>query len=143
MNLLKDLIHDRLVKFVAIGAMAVATATVSRATIVGPYAVDADTLHLWHFDDTNGTPINAPTNAANFDAVTSNPITSPIVMTNTPGQVNQSGFPGYPATNFALQAQAPFTNALAPAINFGFCVESAPTPEECVLIALSICYRGR
>ncbi|MEY2429046.1 MAG: hypothetical protein QOJ40_1931 [Verrucomicrobiota bacterium] len=121
---LEKLIQDRLATFVIIVAMAVAAPAVSRAAIFGPYTNDVYTLHLWHFDDNNGTPANAPTNAANFDAVTSNPQTTPIVMTNTPGQVNQPAFAGYPPTNFALQAQAPFTNPVAPFINFGSSVRT-------------------
>jgi hypothetical protein len=109
---------------IVIGFITLATSNISRAALFGPYTNDVNTLHLWHFDDINGSPLNAPTNAANFDAVSNNPITSPIVMSNTPGLVNQSGFTGYPPTDFALQGQPPFTNSVAPLINFGYSVET-------------------
>jgi hypothetical protein len=93
----------------------------SRATIVGPYTNDFYTLHLWHFDETGATPANAPTNALAFDSSV-NPQTIPIVLSNTPGEVNVSGWPGYPPTQFALQAQPAYSY---PGVaNFGYCVET-------------------
>ncbi len=64
-------------RLVALGAMAAAMTTASQAGLVGPYPVDGNTLHLWHFDETNG--------ALALDAVNSNPQTTPMVLSNTPG----------------------------------------------------------
>src|ERR1035438_10224543 len=83
---------------IAIGIIALTLTPASRAAIRGPYAVDADTLHLWHFDETGATPFNAPTNALEFDSITNNIQTSPITFSNTPGKVNEVYYPGYPAT---------------------------------------------
>src|SRR5258708_3667973 len=90
----------------AAGVMAVGMCGVSRAGLAGPYAVDGNTLHLWHFDETVATPSNAPTNALAFDAVTNNLQTSQVVLSNTPGRFNgSSGVPD----NFALQGQPAFS----------------------------------
>lgn len=93
---------------VLIGAILCAMASTSRAGLVGPYAVDGNTLHLWHLDENNGTPPDAPTNGYCFDSVTNNPQTVPLTMTNTPGPVSEPGFNGYPPTSFLLMGQPAF-----------------------------------
>jgi hypothetical protein len=93
-----------------IGVMAWAPA--SRAAVFGPYTVDNNTLHLWHLDETTGIPyitnngtssaqFGSVTNGVFFDAVTGNPQTSPIDLTNTPGLVSQPISAGFPPSNFA------------------------------------------
>lgn len=93
---------------ILIGAILCATASTSRAGLVGPYAVDDNTLHLWHLDENNGTPPDAPTNGYCLDSVTNNPQTPSLAMTNTPGPVSQPGVTGYPPTSFLLMGQPAF-----------------------------------
>ncbi|HEX3628028.1 MAG TPA: LamG-like jellyroll fold domain-containing protein [Verrucomicrobiae bacterium] len=112
----------RMSLLMAVGIIAIACAPVCRAGLMGPYTNDFYTLHLWHMDDVNGTPLNAPTNALNID-VTTNPQTRAITESNTPGEVNESQFSGYPPTEFALQGQQCYTNLGLPN-DFGSCVET-------------------
>jgi Concanavalin A-like lectin/glucanases superfamily len=93
---------------IAIGIMVLSMASVTRAGLVGPYTEDGSTLHLWHLDETNGTPVNAPTNGFCLDSITDNPQTSPLVMSNVPGPVSEPGFSGYPPTSFLLMGQPAF-----------------------------------
>lgn len=111
-------------------AMMMTGVSVSHAAIVGPYANDVYTLHLWHFDETGATPPNAPTNALAFD-VSTNLQTSPITLSNTPGPVSEPGFSGYPPTQFALQGQPAYAPANDPLVNFGHCV--ATTNLSCLI----------
>src|SRR5580698_1145717 len=125
----KELIFSRLSRLLVIASLAAAMLPAGRAAIVGPYTPDANTLHLWHFDETGATPANAPTNALAFDAITNNPQTSPITFSNTPGPVNEDGFPGYPPNNFALQGQTSYSY---PGVaDYGYCVET--TNFSCLL----------
>jgi len=103
-------------------ALMIALVPASRAAVFGPYTADANTLHLWHFDETTGASYitnngtssgqyGTVTNGVFFDSVTSNPQTSPITFTNTPGPVSQPAFASvpptnFPPTNFASQGQA-------------------------------------
>ncbi len=129
MKFLKSSIHNRLAKHIFAVGITVAITSVIEAAIVGPYTVDANTLHLWHFDETGATPANAPTNALAFDAVTNNPQTSSITLSNTPGPVNENGFPGYPPNNFALQGQTAYSY---PGVaDYSYCVET--TNFSCLL----------
>ncbi len=77
--------------------MAFAPAT--HAGLTGPYAVDGNTLHLWHLQETSG-PFC-------FDSVSNqNPQTFNFDLTNTPGPNALPEFAGiYPTTNFTLLAQ--------------------------------------
>jgi hypothetical protein len=95
----------------ALGLMTLLIAQPSRAGLVGPYPVDSDTLHLWHLDENNGTPANAPTNGFFLDSVSNNLQTSPIVMSNIPGPVSDPTFAGYPPTSFVLMGQPAFSVA--------------------------------
>ena len=115
----------------AIGIIALTLTPASRAAIRGPYAVDADTLHLWHFDETGATPFYAPTNALAFDAVSNNPQTSAITLSNTPGKVNEVFYPGYPPAEFALQGVPSFS--VPGIVNFGYCVQT--TNHSCLIMA--------
>jgi len=114
-----------------VGAILLALAPASRAAIVGPYTVDANTLHLWHFDETGATPFLAPTNALEFDSVSNNPQTSAITFSNTPGKVNEVYYPGYPPTSFALQGVPSFT--VPGTVNYGTCVQT--TNFSCLIMS--------
>jgi hypothetical protein len=119
LNLIQRLIQNWLMKLAVMGVMALALPSVNRAAIVGPYPVDGYTLHLWHLDETNGTPVNAPTNGLAFDAVSNNPQTTPITMSLNPGKFN--GAFGTP-TDFPLQGQPAF--AVPGFLTYGYSVET-------------------
>ncbi len=61
--------------FITVGALAVAIS--AQAGLQIPYALDADTLHLWHLDDANGLYA--------VDAVSNNPITLTNLGMPNPG----------------------------------------------------------
>ncbi len=65
---------------VVLGAIALAMTPSSRAGLAVPYTVDADTLHLWHLNTTNGmvTP----------DSQSNNLQTTPMALVVTPGKTN-------------------------------------------------------
>jgi len=42
----------------------------SSALIVGPYSPDADTLHLWHFNETNAPVLDSVTNGLSLTSLT-------------------------------------------------------------------------
>ncbi len=126
----KELFFGRLSRLLLVISLAAAILPAGHGAIVGPYTVDSNTLHLWHFDETGATPANAPTNALAFDAITNNPQTSAITLSNTPGPVNENGFPGYPPSNFALQGQTSFSY---PGVaDYDYCVQTtnfSPAPD--------------
>ncbi len=85
----------------------------SRAGIVGNYPVDGNTLHLWHFDETNSTGVAAPLFA--YDAISNQNnglagFNGGITLSNVPGpdilaptEFATNGQPGYAAyTNGSL-----------------------------------------
>jgi hypothetical protein len=59
MKFFKRTVHSRLIKNILAAGIAIAMAPAIPAAIVGPFTVDGSTLHLWHFDEINGTPVNA------------------------------------------------------------------------------------
>jgi hypothetical protein len=94
-------LHARLL--LLLGALLLALAPASRASVAAPYSVDVNTLHLWHCDETTGNQI--------FDAVSNNLQTVPITMTAIYGKSNAPvGLPTQFATNYqpaALPFQLP------------------------------------
>ncbi|HEY1790913.1 MAG TPA: LamG-like jellyroll fold domain-containing protein [Verrucomicrobiae bacterium] len=123
MKQLKELIHNRLVGIVIAGAMAVMLPSACRAGIVGNYPVDGSTLHMWHFDETNGTlAYDAVSNQLNGLAGW----TGGFTMTNLPGN---PAFPtvangGLLATEFASNAQPSYV-AYAngqPYVSYNYCI---------------------
>jgi hypothetical protein len=96
-------------KLIALAAfLSVATfARVSQAGLQVPYAPDADTLHLWHFDD----PTNGPT-PADFVSATDAVVSASITLTNFGSGATSSGAaPGTPPyTNIFLRSQAANAN---------------------------------
>jgi autotransporter-associated beta strand protein len=95
-------------------AATLGVATTAPALIVGPYAPDASTVHLWHFDDAPGT---VATNAVAGGAA--------LIAVNGATQVNP-----LPKTNVVLVGEAGFTGfgAAATYINtnrtFGLCMDA-------------------
>ena len=113
-------------------ALIMALVPPGRAAVFGPYTVDGNTLHLWHLDETVGTPyvtnngtssgqFGTVSNGVFFDAVTDKAQTGPITFTNTPGQVNQPNFAGFPPNYFALHGQPAWvgTNSSS-VVSFGY-----------------------
>jgi len=83
----------------AMTAVLLMLAPASRAGVTGPYAVDGNTLHLWHLQETSGTTC--------FDSVSNqNAQTFNFDMTNAPGPNASIEFAGiYPTTNFTYFGQ--------------------------------------
>ncbi len=65
-------------------AIMMALAPASRAGLNPPYAVDGNTLHLWHLQDTNGTINGDATNGVYFyDSQSNNTLVVPLLISNT------------------------------------------------------------
>ncbi len=106
-----------------LAVMAMAGAWTSRAGLTGPYPVDGNTLHLWHFDETSGTLA--------YDALSNQQASltgwvGSFTMTNVPGN---PAFPtvangGALATEFASNAQpayVAYTNGV-PYVSYNYCI---------------------
>jgi hypothetical protein len=111
------------IRLLMMGIVAIVGTSVSRAGIVGSYPVDGSTLHLWHFDETNGTM--AYDALSNQDSSIAGWVGS-FTMTNLPGN---PAFPtvangGELPTEFALNDQpsyAAYTNGV-PYISYNYCI---------------------
>ena len=85
----------RLARQAALAALLLAAAANAPALIVGPYTPDANTVHLWHFDDPPGTvAANAVPGGASMIAVNGATQVNPLPMTNAilTGAASYSGF---------------------------------------------------
>lgn len=120
---LKELIRNLLAGIVIAGAMAVMLPSACQAGIVGNYPVDLSTLHMWHFDETNGTlAYDAMSNQLDGLAGWQGTFT----MTNLPGN---PAFPtvangGLLATEFASNAQpayVAYTNGV-PYVSYNYSI---------------------
>lgn len=105
----------------------IGSAFCARAGLIGPYTNDVNTLHLWHLQDTSGTIPGVATNGVFEFDYASNPLATPLVISNTPGPdlIGSAG-----ATSFSLAGQpGPGTGPLFTAIgtNFGYALSIQTT----------------
>lgn len=94
--------------FVAVGLVMLLPVFTVRAAIIGPYAADADTVHLFHFEEDTGATSAANAVAGKFNAIPVNVTTNAqagVAVSNS--MLGATGYTGFgKAANVATTSQA-------------------------------------